>query len=70
MILSLRLAWRRRRLRNEAVPGDGRPLWGEEARQLRLAERALADQAGTRRLAHFEEGAELHAASRNGGPRC
>ena len=54
MILSPRLWWQRRRLRNEPVRADGRPLSDIEAYWLAVAEFGLADEEGTRRVAGNE----------------
>lgn len=67
MILSPRLWWRKRQLRNEPVPSGGRPLSDTEVLQLAVAAHALADKEGRRRVALDEEGAELIAADKNGG---
>ena len=65
-----RLWLAKRRLRNEPVPSDGRPLSGTEAYLLEVAGFALLDKEGTRRVALDEEGAELLAAGENGGEWC
>jgi hypothetical protein len=68
VIIDPRLRWTRWRLRNEAVPPAGRPLSARETFWLSVAEFALRAEAGTRRGAVDEEGAELLAAGENGGP--
>jgi hypothetical protein len=67
MALSPRLLWRKWRLRKQAVEPDGKPLTDGEGRLLGQAADALADKEATRRLAHFEEGAELLLAHENHG---
>lgn len=65
MRLPPRLAWRRWQLKYQPVPGDGQPLTDCEQFMLEVARFRFADAEGTRRLAAFEEGAELSAAAGN-----
>lgn len=67
MWLPPRLALRRWQLRYQAVPRDGRPLTNKELYKLGKIALALLDECGTRRLALFEEGAEIRAAAENEG---
>jgi hypothetical protein len=67
MWLSPGLAWRRRRLRHQPVPCDGRPLTDAEVYELERARFALIDEDGTRRVAVDEEAAERFAAAKDGG---
>ncbi|HMG63759.1 MAG TPA: hypothetical protein VK599_12485 [Streptosporangiaceae bacterium] len=61
MIAGLRLRWARRRLRNEPVPRDGRPLTDRETRALGTAWNALLDKKATRSVAVAEWAAEWSA---------
>lgn len=67
--LPLRLAWRRWRLRNQAVPAYGRPLTDAEALAFAVARNRYGDEEGTRQIAAHEQATELLAADlyRGGG---
>jgi len=57
-----RLWWLKRRLRDQPVPADGRPLSVYEEYGLEMAEFAVRDDEGTRRVALEVEAAEMAAA--------
>jgi hypothetical protein len=62
MWLPPRLAWQRRRLRNQPVPRRGRPLSNRELYLLDRAWFALIDEDGTRRVAVAERDMSAFAA--------
>lgn len=72
MWLPPRLAWRRFRLRKQAVPCDGRPLTNTELYVLGKITFALLDEDGSKRVAAIENetaanAAEILAAAENDG---
>lgn len=72
MWLPPRLAWRRFRLRRQAVPRDGRPLANTELYFLGKVAFALLDEDGSKRVAAIEKdaaasAAEILAAAENEG---
>lgn len=61
MFLSVRLRWKKWRLREQPVRAEGRPLSDMEEYWLAVAEFALADEEGTRRVAVNGKAAAMHA---------
>lgn len=66
MVLFPRSRRRKQRPADGPVPSDGCPLSDLEVYWLAVAEAALLDEAGTRRVAADEEGAEMLAAAEDG----
>jgi len=62
MRLPPRLAWRRHRLRKQAIRQDGQPLSEDERAELEFALFALLDEDGTKRVASLERDAARCAA--------